>query len=114
MNLIYSPRRVHNPYYSFRGKFARSGRGSSTEKSKIVDSGSICSAPDGKGSKLQYEPHLFSVRCSQTELSISGETFGRSGKGSFAERLKSVIKVLYFMQVKEKVPSFNMDLISSA
>ena len=38
---------------------------------KIVDSGSICSVPDSTGSKLEYDPHLFSVACSQTELSIS-------------------------------------------
>ena len=44
----------------------------SPEKPKIVHSGSICNAPDSTGSKLQYEPHLFSEACSQTELSISG------------------------------------------
>ena len=42
-----------------------------TEKKTIVDSGSICSTPDSTGSKLQYEPHLFSVARSKTELSIS-------------------------------------------
>ena len=75
LNLIFSPRRVHIPTYSFGGKFGRSGKGSFTEKSKIVDSGSICSAPDSTGSKVQYEPQLFSVACTQTELSISGKTW---------------------------------------
>ena len=42
-----------------------------TEKAKIIDRGSICSAPESTGSKLQFEPYLFSVACSHTELSIS-------------------------------------------
>ena len=32
-----------------------------TEKAKIVDSGSLCSALESTGSKLQYEPHLYTV-----------------------------------------------------
>ena len=39
----------------------RSGKGSFTEKAKIVDGRSVCSTPERTGSKLQYEPHLFSV-----------------------------------------------------
>ena len=42
-----------------------------TEKAKIVDRGSLCSALETTGSKLQYEPNLFSVAYSQTRLSIS-------------------------------------------
>ena len=72
MILISSPQRVPRPSCPFWEKFGRTGKGSFTEK-KIDDSGSICSAPDSTGSKLQYEPHLFSVACSQTELSISGK-----------------------------------------
>ena len=53
----------------------RTSKGSFTEKTKIVDSGSICGAPDNTGSMLQYEPHLFSVACFQTELSIAGKTW---------------------------------------
>ena len=51
--------------------------------------GSICSAPDSTGSKLQFEPHLFSVAGAQTEFSISGK-LGRSGKGSFIQKAKIV------------------------
>ena len=45
--------------------------GSYTEKAKIVDRGSLCSAYESTGSKLQYEPYLFSIACSWTKLSIS-------------------------------------------
>ena len=45
-------------------KIWRSGKESFTEKAKIVDRGSICSTPESTGSKLQYEPYLFSVACS--------------------------------------------------
>ena len=46
------------------GKFGRSGKGSFTEKSKIVDEGSQCSALESAGCKLESEPCLFSVECS--------------------------------------------------
>ena len=52
--------------------FGRSGKGSFAEKPKIVDRGSSGSAPDNTGSKPQYEPFLFSVACSKTELPVSG------------------------------------------
>ena len=32
-----------------------------TEEAKIVDGRSVCSTPESTGTKLQYEPHLFSV-----------------------------------------------------
>ena len=35
-----------------------------TEKAKIVDRVFLCSAHESTGSKLQYEPYLFSVACS--------------------------------------------------
>ena len=73
MILILSPQRVPGLSYLFPGKFGRSVKGSFIEKAKIVDRGSLSSAPESTGSKLQYEPHLFSVSCSQTELSISGK-----------------------------------------
>ena len=60
-----------------------------TEKAKIVDSGSLCSTRETTGSKLQYEPCLFSVACSYTNLSIAGENW-RLGKGSCAEKAKIV------------------------
>ena len=56
MNLIFFPKRVPR-----RKKIGRSGKGSFTEKGKIVDRVSICSAPESTVSKLQYEPFLFSV-----------------------------------------------------
>ena len=45
----------------FGKKFWILGKGSFNDKAKIVDRGSLSSAPESTGSKLQYEPHLFSV-----------------------------------------------------
>ena len=39
-------------------------QGSYTEKAKIVDRGSLCSAHESSGSKLHYEPYPFFVACS--------------------------------------------------
>ena len=55
----------------------------------VCDRGSLCNAPVSTGSKVQYEPYLFSVACSLTELSISRKIW-RSGKGSFTEKAKIV------------------------
>ena len=63
LNLVFSPYRVTRPGYPFRQKFKRSGKVLFPEKAKIVDRGSICSAPENTGSKPQYEPFLFSVAC---------------------------------------------------
>ena len=60
-----------------------------TEKSKIVNRGSLCIARDCKCSKLLYHPYLISVACSKTELSILVEIW-RSGKGSFSENTKII------------------------
>ena len=84
MNLISSPQQAPRPSYPFGGKFGRSGKGSFTEKAKIVVRISMCSTPERTGYELQYEPFLCSVACSWTELSIGGNLW-RSGKGSFAE-----------------------------
>ena len=46
MNLISSPLRVPRPSYPFGGKFGRSGKGSFTEKAKIVDRVSVCTTSD--------------------------------------------------------------------
>ena len=46
---------------SISEKFWRSGRVSFTEKAKIVDGRYVCSTPESTGSKIQYEPQLFSV-----------------------------------------------------
>ena len=42
MILISSPRCVPRPSYPFRRKFGRTGKGSITEKAKIIDRGSVC------------------------------------------------------------------------
>ena len=44
-----------------------------TDKAKVVDRGYQSCALESTGCKLQYEPYLFSVVCSKTNLSISGE-----------------------------------------
>ena len=49
----------------------------------------LCSAPEYRGSILQYDPNLISVVCSQTELSISGKIW-ETRKESFTERAKIV------------------------
>ena len=69
----------------------RSGKGSFTEKAKILDSGSLCNVPESTGSTVQSDPYLISITCSETELSsyITGY-FGRSGKLSFTEKAKIV------------------------
>ena len=64
MILITSRYRVPRPSCPFLGKFGRAGKGSSYEKGKIVDRGSLCNAPESTGSKVQCEPYLFSVACS--------------------------------------------------
>ena len=89
MILISSPYLVLTPSYPIRGKFGRTGKGSSNEKAKIVDRGSLCNGPESTCSKVQYESYFFSVACSQTELSISGKIW-RSGKGSFTVKAKIV------------------------
>ena len=62
--LFSSPWRVPKLSFAFWEKIGRSGKGSFTEKAKIIDRGSICSVPENTGSKPQYEPFLFSVACS--------------------------------------------------
>ena len=62
--LFSAPYRVPRPSYPFRESFGRSGKGSFADKAKIVDRGSLCSALESAGSKLLYEPYLFSVACS--------------------------------------------------
>ena len=64
MNLVSYPWRVPRPSYPFQGEIGIFGKGSSTEKDKIVDRGSLCSEPESTGCKLQYDPYLFSVGCS--------------------------------------------------
>ena len=64
MNIVSSPLRVPRPSYPLQEKIGRLGKGSSTEKAIIVDRGSLCNAPESTGSKVEYEPYLFSVACS--------------------------------------------------
>ena len=63
----------------------------------------MCSAPDSTGSKLQYEPHLFSVACFQTKLSISVKILGDLAKCRSQKKLKSLIEVPYVVHVKVHV-----------
>ena len=56
---------------SISGKLGRSGNGSFAKTTKIIDRASLSSVPESTSSNLQQEPFLFSVACSQTELSIS-------------------------------------------
>ena len=63
--------------------------GSYTEKSKIVDRGSLSSAPESVCSRLQYEPFLFSVGVLRPSYSFR-ENFGRSGKMLFTDKAKIV------------------------
>ena len=59
--LLSFPWRVPGPSYPFRRHFGRSGKGSFTEKAKIVDGRSVCCTPESTGSKFQYEPQVYSV-----------------------------------------------------
>ena len=61
MILISSPWRVPRLSSAFWENFGRTGKRSFTKEAKIIDRGSLSSAPETTGSKLQYEPHLFSV-----------------------------------------------------
>ena len=86
--LLSSPERVPRLSYPFRRNFGRSGKGSFTEKAKIVNRGSQCSPRESTCSKLQYDPYLISVASSYTELSIQRK-FRRYGKGSYSEKAKN-------------------------
>ena len=58
MILILFPLRVSWPSYLFPGKFGRSGKGSFSEKAKIVDRGSQWRALESTYFKLEYDPYL--------------------------------------------------------
>ena len=65
MILISSPWCVPSPSYPFWDfEDERSGKGSLTEKAKIVNRVSLCSTRESTGSKLQRDPYLISVACS--------------------------------------------------
>ena len=64
MNLISSPYRIPRPSCPLRGKFGRTGTGSSNEEALIVYRASLCNVPESTRSKLQYDPYLISVACS--------------------------------------------------
>ena len=98
MNLIFSPKRIPRRSYPFGGKLGKSGKGSFTEKAKIVDRSSLCSAPESTGSKVQYEQCLFSVGCSWTKLSISVKNLGYQVKGPLTIKQKSMIEVPYVLK----------------
>ena len=95
------------------GKIRRSGKVSFTEKSKIVDRGSICSALESTVSKLQYEPFSLSVRRLGDEGRHLEKNLGDQGKGRSPIKLKSFIDVLYVATMKVPVLIFNMNVFSS-
>ena len=64
-------------------------KGRQTRNLKLLIEGSLCNAHESTGSTFEYEPYLFSLACSKTELSVSGKIW-RSGKGSFTEKAKIV------------------------
>ena len=66
----------------FGENFGISGEVSFTEKAKIVDRSSLCSAPESAGSKLQYVQCLIR-RVFIDQVILFGKKFGISGKGSF-------------------------------
>ena len=72
MNLFSSPYRDPSLSSLFRGNLGDQVKGRSKKKAKIVDRSSLSSSPESACSQLQYEPFLFSVACSKTELSTSG------------------------------------------
>ena len=79
-----------------------------TEKAKIVDRGSLCSAHESTGSKLQHEPYLFSVACSKIKYSISAKNLGNQVKGHSPKKIKLLIEVPYVAHLKIQVLSLNM------
>ena len=52
-NLISSPQRIPTPSYPFRGNLGDQVKGRSPKEAKIIDRGSLCSALESTGSKLQ-------------------------------------------------------------
>ena len=78
------------------------------EKAKIVDRGSLCSALESTGSKLQYEPYLFSIACSQARLSIS-EKIWEIRQRVVSKKLKSLIDVPHVAHLIIQVLSHNMN-----
>ena len=64
MILTSSSLHVPIPFYPVWGKFGRSGKRSFTEKVKIVNSSSLCTARENTDSKVQYYPYIISVACS--------------------------------------------------
>ena len=112
MNLVFSPQGVPTPSYTFQQKIGRSGKGSFTDKAKIVDRGSKSSAPECTGAKLQYEPFP-SMQCVPEPGYPFREKFGDQGKCRSQKKLKSLIEVPNVVHEKVHVPSFNMILTSS-
>ena len=94
------------------GHSGRLGKGSFSEKFKLIIRGSICGEPESTGSKLQQDPNLISVPCSKTDLSFLGIFFWRCGKGSLTEKAKIVNRGSCVSHMKVHVLSFNMNLIS--
>ena len=89
MILLSSPQHVARPSCPFRRNFGRSGKGSFTDKAKIVDIGSKCSAPECTGYNLQYE-HFPSPKCVPRPSYAFREKFGDQGKCRSRKKAKIV------------------------
>ena len=59
-----------------------------TEKAKIVNRGCLCSAREGTCSKFQYDLYSSLQRVLTPSFQFRGK-FGKSGKGSYTEKLIS-------------------------
>ena len=84
-----------------------------TERAKNLDRGSLCSAHESTGSKLQHEPYLFSEACSKTKQSISAKNLGNQVKGHSPKKIKLLIEFPYVAHLKIQVLSLNMKLFYS-
>ena len=114
MILISSPQGVPTPSYPFRGNLGDQVKDRSTKNLNL-----LIEVPYVSNLKVQVqifnmnEPFLFSVACSQTQLSISGKIWEIRENVVHQKNLKSLIKVTKVAHLKEQVESFNVNLIFS-
>ena len=81
MILLSSPERVPRPINPFRRNFGRSGKGSFTEKAKIVNVAFETIPRESTCVKLHYVPYLISVPSSHIELDMC--RLSRAGRYGF-------------------------------
>ena len=113
MILISSQQRVLTPSYPFGRKFGRQGLCSFSDKTKNFHRGSLSMSSKSTCFQLQYDLLSSPQRVPRPSYPFLGN-LGRSGKESFAEKLKSLIEVPNVFHVKVHVLNFNMILISSS